>query len=326
MRRRDFMAGLGSAAVCPLTARAQDRIVPVIGYLTNITERMDRQYLAAFRRGLGEQGYAEGRNVELLYRSAETQYERLQALAEDLTHHRVAAIAATGGAAAALAVKSATATIPVVFAFGSDPVELGLVTSLSRPGGNITGVTILTLGLLAKRFELLHEIVPATTSIGYLVNPAASDFDAQVKEADTAARRLGLQLTTFRAKTSSEIESAFASLSAQHIGALLVGSDALFNDQRNLLAQLAARHALPAIFPVREIVEAGGLMSYAASLDDAWRLAGSYVGRILKGERPSDLPVQQSSRVEMVLNLKTAKALGLEIPSKVLALADEVIE
>jgi putative tryptophan/tyrosine transport system substrate-binding protein len=325
MRRREFIAGLGGAAVWPLAARAQQRAVPVIGYLALATMGTAQLFTPAFLRGLGEQGYAEGRNVEILYRWAD-KYDRLPALATELVRRPVAVIFSAGGSGVALTAKSATSAIPIVFVGGGDPADLGLVASLNRPGGNATGVNILTGQLLPKRLELLHEIVPAATQIGFLVNPTNPAAEIGNKEAETAARTLGVRLVTLNASTPSEIEAVFSTLVERRINCLLVDGAPLWTFQRNQLAVLAARHAVAAIYPVREIVEAGGLVSYGANISDAYRLAGTYVGRILKGEKPSDLPAQQSVRTELVLNLKTAKALGLAIPPNLLALADEVIE
>jgi putative ABC transport system substrate-binding protein len=286
-----------------------------------------RVLTAAFLRGLGEQGYVEGRNVEILYQWAENRYDRLPMLAAVLVRRPVAVIFSGGGSGVALNAKSATSTIPIVFAAsGGDPVDLGLVASLNRPGGNVTGVSILTTELLTKRLELLREIVPATTLISFLVNPTNPAVGFSNKEAEIAARTLGVSLVTLNASTPSEIEAAFSTLAMRRISALLVDGNPLWTIQRNQLAVLAARHAVAAIYPVRDIVEAGGLVSYGASISDAYRLAGTYVGRILRGEKPSDLPVQQSVRIELVLNLKTAKALGLSFPLTLLARADEVIE
>jgi putative ABC transport system substrate-binding protein len=332
MRRREFIAGLASAALAsssiwPLAARAQQPAVPVIGFLTVNPGRSEAGYLLpAFHRGLGEEGYAEGRNVKVLYQWAGSAYDRLPALAADLVRRRVAVIVATGGTPVALAAKSATATIPIVLAGGGDPVELGLVASLNRPGGNVTGVSFVTVPLIAKRLELLHQLVPAAATIGFLVNPRSPQVAAETKEAEKAAGILGVRLAVVNASTPDEIERAFATLAEQRIGALLSGADALFGVQHNQLAALAARHALPAIYHTRDTVEVGGLMSYGGSISDAWRLAGIYAGRILKGEKPAELPVQQSTKIEMVINLKTAKALGLTFPVTLLAVADEVIE
>jgi putative ABC transport system substrate-binding protein len=326
MRRREFIAGLAGAAAWAPTSLAQQPAVPMIGILNGQSEAGNPQAFAVFRESLGNQGYIEGRNVEILYRWAETRYDRLPVLAADLVRRRVALIVAGGGAAALAAAKAATATIPIVFIAGADPVELGFVTSLNRPGGNATGVTFLTVELLAKRLELLREIIPAAATIGFLVNPTTGDGKAAIREMESAARTLGVRLVVAKSSTASEIEVAFATLAGQHAKALAVASDPLFFNQANQLTALAARNAMPAIYHAREIVDAGGLMSYGASISDAYRLAGIDAGRILKGEKPADLPVQRSTRIEMVLNLKTAKALGLEVPTSVLLRADEVIE
>jgi putative ABC transport system substrate-binding protein len=311
----------------PIAAQAQRRAMPVIGFLSGASEGY-AGYTAAFRRGLGEEGYIEGRNVEILYRYAEFQNERLPLLAADLAREPVAAILTTGGQASMLAAKAATTIIPIVVITGTDPVELGLVATLSRPGGNLTGVYFLSQAVGAKRVQLLHEVLPATAAMGFLVNPTSpsTQVDPEIREAQRAARILGLRLVILNASTPSAIEAAFTSVADQRIGALLVAADAFFNLQRDQLAALAARYAVPVMYPIREPVDAGGLMSYGASLSDVHRLAGTYVGRILKGEKPADLPVQQSTKIEMVINLKTARALGLEIPPMLLALADDVVE
>jgi putative tryptophan/tyrosine transport system substrate-binding protein len=329
VRRRDFIAGLGGAAIAwPLAARAQQTAVPAVGFLSGLSRDAEFAKLPnSIRKGLSEQGYVEGRNVEILYRWAEGWYDRLPALAADLVLRRVAVIIAAGsGTPSAIAAKSATATIPIVFVVGSDPVALGLVPNLNRPGGNITGVSFLVQALTAKRLELLHEIVPAATSIGFLVDPRTAADKAEMTEAEIAARTLGLRLVVLNASSQSEIEAAFTGIEAQQVGALLTTGAALFAVQGVQLAALAARHALPAIYHSRATVEAGGLMSYGTIADDTFRLAGVYVGRILKGEKPGDLPVQQSTRFEMALNLKTAKALGIEVPTATLLRADTVIE
>jgi putative tryptophan/tyrosine transport system substrate-binding protein len=324
MKRREFIAGLAGAAAWPIAAGAQQRQMPVIGFMNGASAGLDAGEVE-FRKGLSETDYVEGRNVAIEYRWAESRYDRLPALAADLVRRRVAVIVSQG-APASLAATAATSTIPIVFASGFDPVELGLVARLSRPGGNVTGVLFLTQAVIAKRLELLHEIVPAATLIGLLVNPTTPSAEAQIKEAETAARALGVQLAIRNASTPSEIDAAFAILVDQRIGALLAGTDVLFAVQYNQLVALAARHAVPAIYSRRNAVEAGGLMSYGTDFSDAWRLSGNYAGRILKGEKPGNLPVQQSTRIEMVLNLKTAKALGLSVPPSTLLRADEVIE
>jgi putative ABC transport system substrate-binding protein len=326
MRRREFIALVGGAAAWPHGARAQQQALPVIGFLSGGTEGPLRSATAAFHQGLGESGFIEGRNVEILYRWAETHNDRLPALAADLVRRRVAVIVATASPGAALAAKSATATIPIVFQVGVDPVEFGLVASISRPGGNLTGTSFLIQELVAKRLELLHQIVPTVTTIGFLVNPTMPGIETQIREAEVAARTLGVSLVVLSATTASEIEAAFAVLVRQGIGALMIGSDALLFEQSAQVVALAARHATPAIYSYGVIVNAGGLISYGSMFEDAFRLVGVYAGRILKGEKPADLPVQQSTKFKLVINLKTAKALGLDVPASVLARADEVIE
>jgi putative tryptophan/tyrosine transport system substrate-binding protein len=320
MRRRDFIAGLGGVVAWPVVARAQPRSVPAIGFLSSGAPEF---FTASFRRGLSEQGYDEGRNVEIFYWSAEAQYNRLPTLAAELARRRVAVIF-TETEVGALAAKAASATI--VFAIGGDPVQRGLVASLNRPGGNVTGVSFLSTLLVAKRLQLLHEIVPAVKRVGYMVNPAnTTEVETRTKEAENAARVFTVSLTIVKAGTPGEIEAAFATLVGQRIGTLLVDGDPLFGAHADQLAALATRHAMPAMFS-RAFVEAGGLMSYDASLPEAWRLAGTYAGRILKGEKPADLPVMQASKFDLAINLKTAKALGLTIPTNLLVRADEVIE
>ena len=327
IRRRDLLALAGGISSLPLSgtfpSRAQQRAVPVVGYLNDGVETPPG--IDAFRRGLAEQGYVEGRNVEILYRHAEFVNERLPAMATELVRRHVSAIAATGFSSA-LAAKSATETIPVVFANGSDPVEFGLVSSLNRPGANVTGITFLSLTLAAKRLELLHEIRPGAASFGLLVNPTVPTGVAQTKETEIAARVLGVRLSILKAGTPTEIDNVFAGLAGARIDALSVASDQLFFTRRDQFAALATKHRVPTIYDAPEIVRAGGLMSYGPNIFDAIRLAGNYVGRILKGEKPSDLPVQQSTRIEMALNLKTAKALGIEVPTATLLRATEVIE
>jgi putative tryptophan/tyrosine transport system substrate-binding protein len=324
MKRREFIVGLGGAAAWPLVARAQPGAVPVIGYLSGGLDAGPA--VTAFHQGLGELGYVDGRNVEVLHRSAEGLYERLPELARDLVNRRVALIFASVPVLAVLAAKSATATTPIVFVNGVDPVELGLVASLNRPSGNITGVNFLVISLTAKRLEVLKQLAPAATSIGFLVNPTNLATEAQIRGAESAARSLGVRLVILHASTPDDIEAAFASLVGRQISALLGGADALLFSQRRQIAALAIQHAIPAIYEFREFVEAGGLMSYGTRLADAYRLAGTYAGRILEGEKPADLPVQQSTKFELVINLKTAKALGLMVPPTLLARVDEVIE
>jgi putative ABC transport system substrate-binding protein len=325
MQRREFIAGLGSAAVWPCMALAQKAPMPVIGFLSGGAERSQRRYVAAFHRGLVERGYAEGRNVESVYKWAEGRYDLLPAFAAELVQRRVDVIV-TSGNAAARAAQSATTTIPIVFANGSDPVELGLVSSLSHPAGNITGISFLGQGLIAKRLELLHQIAPGASSIGLLVNRANPTVDAEIMEAESAANVLGVQLMILNASSSSEIDKVFATPLRQRISAFLTTTDLLFSEQSAQLAAFAATNALPAVYHEPDIAHAGGLLSYGSNLSDAYRLVGNYVGRILKGDKPADLPVQQAVKVELVVNLKMAKALGFTIPETLLATADEVIQ
>jgi putative tryptophan/tyrosine transport system substrate-binding protein len=327
MRRRDFITLLGgTVAVWPLAARAQQLAVPVIGFLGTGTLETDAFRAAAVRQGLMEAGYVEGRNVAFEYRWAEGQYERLPALAADLVRRDVAVIVAIGGNTSAVAAKPATATIPIIFAIGGDPIELGLVASLNRPGGNVTGVSFLVATLVAKQFEVLHETVPKTALIGYLVNPTTANSATDTKDVLAAAESVGQKLLVAQARTDSELEAAFVTLVQQGAGALVVGGDPFFLSRRVKIAGLAARLKVPAIYPLREYAMAGGLMSYGTSITEAHRIAGLYAGQILKGEKPAELPVQQSTKVELIVNLKAAKAIGLTVPPQVVARADEVIE
>jgi putative ABC transport system substrate-binding protein len=325
MRRRDFIAGLGGTVAYPLAARAQQPATPVIGFLSGGSPHDDEKRLGALRQGLGETGFAEGRNIVIEHRWADGRNERLGGLAADLVRGQ-ARVIITVGVAATQAAKAATATIPVVFGVGGDPVQLGLVASLNRPGGSLTGVTTLNTDLGPKRLELLHELIPAATTIAVLVNPIGPIAEGQVKEMRAAARTLGLQLHVLHAGTEHDFETAFSTLVQLRAGGLVIGVDPLLTSRNEQLAALTVRDAVPAIDPYREFVAAGGLMSYGGSVADQYRVSGLYAGRILKGERPADLPVQRSTKVELIMNLKTAKALGLTIPEALLATADEVIQ
>ena len=327
VKRRALIFALGGAGLAwSLAARAQQPAMPVIGFLGAGSSNSDAFRVAAVRQGLMEAGYVEGRNVAFEYRLAENHYEQLPALAAELVHREVAVIVAIGGITSALAAKSASATIPVVFEIGGDPVGLGLVPSLNRPGGNITGVSFLIGALAAKAFEILYETIPKAASIGYLVNPTNADSETNTKNVLAAAASVGQKLLVVQASSDSELEAAFVTLVQQGVGALVVGAEPFFISRRDKLVELAARQKLPAIYTIREFVAAGGLMSYGTNINEALRLAGLYAGRVLKGEKPADLPVQQSTKVELVINLKTAKTLGLNIPLPLLGRADEVIE
>jgi putative ABC transport system substrate-binding protein len=324
MRRRTFIAGLGSTAALPLGAWAQQAAMPVIGYLS--PQSADDDYRTVpFLQGLKETGFVDGRNFAIEYRWAEGHYDRLDALAADLVRRRVAVIVA-GGPNAALAAKAATANIPIVFVTGADPVALGLVASLSRPGGNLTGHVGLTGELRPKQLQLLRDVLPNAAVVGILADPAYPTTQSQIADLQTAARTLGLQLTTVYASTDSDLETAFASFSQQSVGAVLVGNSSFFPGHTEQLAALAARHSLAAICQFREFAVAGGLISYGMSAGYLYHQAGIYAGRLLKGEKPADLPVQQITKIDLVINLKTAKALGLTIPETLLATADEVIQ
>jgi putative tryptophan/tyrosine transport system substrate-binding protein len=326
MRRRDFIAGLGSAVAWRAMARAQQPAMPVIGYLGTQSADLDyKDVTVPFFQGLKETGYVEGQNVAIEYRFAENQMDRLPALASDLVRRRVAVIV-TSGSAAALAAKAATTSIPIVFATSGDPVALGLVASFNRPGANVTGSANFGTELAPKRLQLLRELIPNAGRFGVLANPEFPATQSIVADLQAAARTLGLQLVVVNASTDSDLETAFASFSQQHVGAVLVSVSPLYASRTEQLAALAARHSLPAIFPWREHALAGGLMSYGSSLGYGAHQAGIYAARILKGDKPADLPVQQVTKIDLVINLKTAKALGLTIPEPLLATADEVIQ
>ncbi|MFZ1097531.1 MAG: ABC transporter substrate-binding protein [Xanthobacteraceae bacterium] len=325
LRRREFITLIGGAAAWPLRARAQQPAVPVIGFLNGSSPNWYVPMVAAFRQGLKEAGYIEGQNVAIEYHWAEGQYDRVPPMAAELVRHQVAVIVAnTPGN---LAAKAATTTIPIVFTTPSDPVQIGLVTSLSRPGGNVTGVTTLNVEIAPKRLELLHELVPTARVIALLVNPADPTLaETQSREVLSAAHTLGLELHVLNASTERDFDRVFGTLAQLRAGALVIGTDPFFNSRSKQLAALAVHHAVPAIYQYHEFAAAGGLMSYGGSITDMYRQAGGYTGRILKGEKPANLPVQQSTKVELFINLKTANALGLTVPLPLLGRADEVIE
>ena len=327
MQRREFITLVGGAtAAWPFAVHAQQPAMPVIGFLHSTSAGPNAQTVAAFREGLKSAGYIEGENVVIEFRWAEGHYDRLPALAADLVRRPVAVIAALGGSASALAAKAATSTIPVVFDTGEDPVKLGLVASFNRPGGNATGVSMLTNEIETKRLGLLHELIPAALTIAVIVNPDTAVNNSQLNDVQTAAPALGLKLHVLKAKNETEIDAAFASFSQLRPDALLVMSSAFFGSQRDRIVQLAARQAIPAMYEHRLYTTAGGLISYGIDLSDVYRQAGVFTGQILKGAKPTDLPVQQPTKFELVINLKTAKAQGIEVPPQLLARADEVIE
>jgi putative ABC transport system substrate-binding protein len=330
LKRRDLITLLGGALIAapsvlwPLAARAQQPAMPVIGYLGG--GEAASPVAAMFRRGLGETGFVEGRNVAIEFRFADGRYDRLPALAADLVRRQVSVLVTSGGVHTALAAKAATVTIPIVFAHGSDPVKFGLVASLNRPGGNVTGVTFLTTQLESKRLGLLQELVSRAAAVAVLVNPTNPNAENQSKELKQAGATLGLRLHFVPAGSANEFDAAFAAIARTHAGALLVAGDPFYFNRREQLVELAARHAIPAVYDFRAYAEAGGLASYGTHLAEAYRHVGNYAGRILKGEKPADLPVMQTTRFEFVINLRAAKALGLEVPAMLLMRADEVIE
>jgi putative tryptophan/tyrosine transport system substrate-binding protein len=327
VNRRAFITLLGGAAAAwPLAARAQQPAMPVVGFLNSTSAAAWRRFVESFRRGLGETGFIEGQNIAIEFRWAEGQYDRLPVLAAELVRRQVAVIVATGGDASGRAAKAATATIPIVFTSGADPVREGLVASFNRPGGNATGVNVLLTAMEGKRLGLLREMVPTAALITVLLNPVAATFDGQLNDVQAAARSVGQQLRILRASNDAEIDAAFATAAELRVEALLVAADPFFLSRRERLVGLASRYAIPAIYELREYAAAGGLMSYGVSLAEAYRLVGVYTGRILKGEKPADLPVQQLTKFEFVINLKTAKALALEVPARLLSFVDEVIE
>jgi len=325
MKRREFISLIGGAAAWPLAARAQQATMPVVGFLNSTSLDGYRPMLNAFRQGLQEFGYVEGRNVAIEYRWAEGRNDRLSAMAAELVRRQVTVIVAMD-TASAFAARAATNTIPIVFYTGGDPVQLGLVTSLSRPGGNLTGVVTLNVELAAKRLELLHELVPAANIIALLVNPTDSNVETTLKIMQAAARDLGLQVHVLRASTEREIDDAFAVLSQLKVGGVVIGPDVFFNTRSEQLGALASRHGVAAIYQYRAFALAGGLMSYSGDIAESHRLAGGYTGQILKGEKPADLPVQQATKIELIINLKASRTLGLTMPTALLVRADEVIE
>jgi putative tryptophan/tyrosine transport system substrate-binding protein len=327
MRRRQFISLVGGAAAAwPIAAGAQQPAMPVIGLLDSTSLEVRANLLRSFRQGLNETGYVEGRNVAIDYRWSEGQYGRVPDLAADLVKRQVRVITAIDGSASALAAKAASSTIPVIFRIGADSVALALVNSLNQPGGNVTGVTSLTVEVGAKRLEMLHQVVPTATAMALLLNPTSPFAETLTRDVQTAARMLGQRIDVLNASTERQLVSALANSLRLRVDGLIIGADVFFNSHSEQLAALAVSHAMPAVYQYRDFVAAGGLMSYGGSLEDSYRLAGIYTGRVLKGERPANLPAQQSTKVELFINLKTAKSLGLEIPPTLLARADEVIE
>jgi putative tryptophan/tyrosine transport system substrate-binding protein len=325
VKRRAFISLLGGAAAWPLAAPAQQPAMPVIGYLSSLTQAASVRFDAALRRGLSDMGYVEGQNVAIEYRWIGDRYDALPGMAADLVHRRVAAILALGPPAV-LAAKAATQTTPIVFVTGADPLKFGFVASFNKPGANITGIWMVLTVLAEKRLQLLHDLLPKAGSIALLVNPTSPVAEPQTRDAQAAARALGVKLTVLSAVTENDFDQVFASLAEQRADALLVSADPLFASRREQLVALAARHAVPALYEIREFVEAGGLMSYGTVLGDGYYKGGNYIARILKGTTPADLPVEQIEKFELVINVATAKALGLSVPDRLLALADEVID
>jgi len=327
MRRREFISVIGGgAATWPLAAWAQQSAIPVVGFLGSSSPGPIEHFLAAFRQGLGEGGFVEGRNVTIAYRWAESRYDRLPEMAAEFARQQVAVIVASGGPVSAISAKAATSTIPIVFTATSDPVKLGLVASLNRPGGNATGSSMFTVELEPKRLEMLRELVPKAQRVGALVNPDRTDAEAQSRALHDAAQTLGLSAVVLRVNSEHDLESAFATLVQRQTDALVVGADPFFQSRRTQIVSLAARHTLPAIYMIRDFVVAGGLASYGTSIAEGYRQAGAYTGQILKGAKPADLPVVQPTKIDLAINLKTAKALGIEVPPTLLVRADEVIE
>ena len=327
LKRRELFTLLGGAAAWPLAAHAQQPATRVIGYLSGVSPDGDTERVRALRQGLKETGFVEGENATIEYRWAENQFDRLPALAAELVRRQVVVIAATGGIASARAAKAVTTTIPIVFTVAEDPVGVGLVASLNRPGGNLTGVNFLNTELAAKRLELLRELVPGTARVAVLINPAnAMNAENTLRDAENAARAMGLQIQVLKASNSGEINAAFAALASERPDALFMGGDGLFLNRRFQLVNLASRHAVPVTYADRQFPEVGGLMSYGTNNLDAYRQVGVYAGRILKGAKPAELPVAQSTKFELVINLQTARMLGLEVPPAMLVLADEVLD